>query len=89
MRSRVPVLAIAALAAATPVLTAQQGARGGEWRWHSGDLGSTKYSPLEQINRENVSQLRIAWRGKDRRYGGTGAAVLNVIDAGEPGRLRP
>ena len=34
----------------------------GEWRWHGGDLGSTKYSPLDQINKDNVSQLRIAWR---------------------------
>jgi hypothetical protein len=31
--------------------------RTGEWRWHSGDLGSTKYSPLDQINKDNVSQL--------------------------------
>src|SRR6185436_551210 len=41
---------------------AQRGARSGEWRWHSGDLGSTKYAALEQINKENVSRLRIAWR---------------------------
>jgi quinoprotein glucose dehydrogenase len=40
----------------------QQGARGGEWRNHSGDLGSTKYSALDQINKDNVSRLRIAWR---------------------------
>jgi quinoprotein glucose dehydrogenase len=43
-------------------LDARQSARGGEWRWHSGDLGSTKYAALDQINRDNVSQLRIAWR---------------------------
>jgi quinoprotein glucose dehydrogenase len=41
---------------------AQQGARAGEWRYHSGDLGSTKYSALDQINKTNVSRLRIAWR---------------------------
>jgi quinoprotein glucose dehydrogenase len=41
---------------------AQQGAKGGEWRYHSGDLGSTKYSALDQINKANVSRLRIAWR---------------------------
>src|SRR5262249_10857480 len=28
----------------------------------SGDLGATKYSPLEQINRSNVAQLRVEWR---------------------------
>jgi quinoprotein glucose dehydrogenase len=41
---------------------AQQGTRGGEWHYHSGDLGSTKYSPLAQIDKTNVSRLRIAWR---------------------------
>ena len=34
----------------------------GEWRYYSGDNGAKKYSPLDQINRSNVSQLRIAWR---------------------------
>ena len=34
----------------------------GEWRQYSGDNGSTKYSPLDQINRSNVMKLRVAWR---------------------------
>src|SRR4030095_9338731 len=34
----------------------------GEWRSESGDAGSTKYAPLDQINRANVKNLRIAWR---------------------------
>ena len=46
----------------TASLAAQHGARDGEWRAHSADLGSTKYAPLDQINRDNVSRLRIAWR---------------------------
>jgi quinoprotein glucose dehydrogenase len=33
----------------------------GEWRYYGGDPGSTKYSPLDQINRANVSELKIAW----------------------------
>jgi quinoprotein glucose dehydrogenase len=33
-----------------------------EWRYYSGDIGSTKYSPLDQIDRSNVNRLRIAWR---------------------------
>ena len=41
---------------------AQTGARNGEWRTYGGDLGHTKYSPLDQINRGNVNSLRIAWR---------------------------
>jgi quinoprotein glucose dehydrogenase len=34
----------------------------GEWRFYSGDNAARKYSPLDQIRRDNVSQLRIAWR---------------------------
>ena len=41
---------------------AQHGATNGEWRSYGGDLGSTKYSPLDQIDRTNFGQLEIAWR---------------------------
>jgi quinoprotein glucose dehydrogenase len=42
---------------------AQRGATAdGQWRNYSGDLGGTKYSPLSQIDKSNVSRLRIAWR---------------------------
>ena len=34
----------------------------GEWRNYSGDSGSRKYSPLDQINKDNVKTLKIAWR---------------------------
>ncbi len=34
----------------------------GEWRSYSGDPGSMRYSALDQINRENVGKLAIAWR---------------------------
>jgi quinoprotein glucose dehydrogenase len=33
----------------------------GEWRHYSNDLRSSKYSPLDQINAENASQLKILW----------------------------
>ncbi len=41
---------------------AQRGADGSEWREYSGDSGATKYSPLDQINRSNVTNLRVVWR---------------------------
>ena len=44
------------------VAFAQQGAADGEWRSFAGDLGSTKYSPLDQIDADNVESLQIAWR---------------------------
>ena len=40
---------------------AQSGRTGGEWRHYAGDIGATKYSPLDQIRRDNVGDLRIAW----------------------------
>jgi quinoprotein glucose dehydrogenase len=45
----------------TPVL-AQQGVRGGEWPHYGGDLGSTKYSDLDQIDPSNVRQVGVAWQ---------------------------
>ncbi|MCH7747923.1 MAG: PQQ-binding-like beta-propeller repeat protein [Acidobacteria bacterium] len=44
--------------------TAQHGATGGEWRSHSGDLGATKYSPLDQITAENFADLEVTWHWK-------------------------
>jgi len=33
----------------------------GDWRHYGGDPGATRHSPLDQINRSNVQQLRPAW----------------------------
>ena len=41
----------------------------GDWRYYGGDAGSQKYSPLDQINRDNVKNLRIAWRWKTDNFG--------------------
>ena len=48
------------LLAILPML-AQQGAKGGEWKAYGGDEGSTRYQPLEQVTRENIQNLRVAW----------------------------
>src|SRR5580658_6118392 len=40
-----------------------------EWLNNRGDLGSSSYSPLDQINRDNVAKLRIAWRWKSDNFG--------------------
>ena len=59
------VCAIAAVAAVGVLAmrsAAQTGAAGSEWRHYGGTPGSTKHSPLDLINRDNASQLRIAWR---------------------------
>jgi quinoprotein glucose dehydrogenase len=51
------VMSLACVAA-----SAQHGAVDGEWRAYSGDLGATKYAPLDQIDKSNAEQLQIAWR---------------------------
>ena len=33
----------------------------GDWPVTGGDAGNTRYSPLDQITRDNVGQLRVAW----------------------------
>ena len=43
-------------------LIAQREQPRAEWRYYSGDNGSTKYSPLDQIDRSNVASLKVAWR---------------------------
>jgi quinoprotein glucose dehydrogenase len=59
---------LAALALAVPVV-AQLGAPGGEWRSYGGDEASTRYSPLDQINRDNVKNLTIAWTWRSDNFG--------------------
>lgn len=41
---------------------AQTGTREGEWRSYGGDLGHTRYAPLEQIDARNFDRLEVAWR---------------------------
>src|ERR1700678_4381588 len=33
----------------------------GEWRGYGGDKGFQRYSPLDQINRDNVKDLQVVW----------------------------
>jgi quinoprotein glucose dehydrogenase len=41
----------------------------GEWPTYGGDLRSTRYSPLDQITRDNFSKLEVAWRFKTDALG--------------------
>jgi quinoprotein glucose dehydrogenase len=55
-------LTAVALGMLATAVAAQNGAPNGEWRSYAGDPGSRKYAPLDQINRDNVATLKIAWR---------------------------
>ena len=49
--------------------SAQFGAKNGEWHAYGGDLGGTHYAPLDQINKDNFSNLEVAWRFKPASLG--------------------
>ena len=40
-----------------------------EWLQHRGDHASTNYSSLDQINKGNARNLKIAWRWKTDNFG--------------------
>ena len=53
---------IAALSGEATVVSAQSGAADGQWRTYGGDLGSTRYAALDQIDGDNFNELEVAWR---------------------------
>lgn len=71
-RSRFRVLSVAVLLGVLtrPAVT-QQGAPNGEWPTWGGDLGNTRYSPLDQINASNFYKLEVAWRFDTTNLGPT------------------
>lgn len=56
------VLTLCAFATTIAVVAAQAPEPRTEWRYYGGNKGFTRYSALDQINRDNVKNLRIAWR---------------------------
>src|SRR5437899_2250401 len=55
MMSPNSVSRILLMLALSPTVSAQ------EWRFYGGDAGGTRSSPLKQINRQNVKNLKRAW----------------------------
>jgi quinoprotein glucose dehydrogenase len=64
---------VAAAQSSAPTGTSTDG-----WAYYGHDAGGTRYSPLTQINRQNVAQLKVAWifhtedisDGSDRKRSG-------------------
>src|SRR5438876_10110029 len=61
--------------------------KGAEWPTYGGDLASTRYSPLDQITKDNFNKLEVAWRFKTDNLGtrpefkleGTPLAIKGVL----------
>ena len=54
--------AVAGFALAFAPGAAAQGAASGHWPTYGGDLGSTRYAALAQIDASNFGKLEVAWR---------------------------
>lgn len=67
MYTRIPVILALGLSLGLNFKVA--GAEG--WAYYGGDEGGSRYSPLQQINRENVGKLELAWQYR------TGAVAAN------------
>jgi len=68
MRRIILVVSCVLLASNAP-LHGQMGAKNGEWPTYGGDLGHTRYAPLDQITAANFNTLEIAWRFKTDALG--------------------
>jgi len=73
------VLAFILVVAAGTALTARQAA--GQWSTVGGDSGNSRYSPLAQINSQNVAKLGAAWIS-DKVGPPPSSRAMPVIDNG-------
>ena len=73
MRTGIPIIIAffgltSLLTLAVPTL-AQHGTTNGEWSTWAGDLGATRYAPLDHIHADNFDSLEVAWRFKTDNLG--------------------
>ena len=63
MRQRVRhAIVLATIVSVTGTTVSSAVAQTAEWSVYAADKAGTKYLPLDQINRDNVADLEIAWR---------------------------
>ena len=70
MPTQLQIVLIGLLVTGLPITVSAQetgewqtyGTENGEWRSYSGNIAGQKYSPLDQIDASNFSDLEIAWR---------------------------
>lgn len=78
---------LAALLTATAAFAQYGTPADGEWRVNGGDAGSTRYSPLDQINASNVKNLHVVWRWKAQNMGPAPQAAWEVTPLMIGGKL--
>ena len=60
-------------------LAAQKGAKPGQWTSYSAENGSTGYSAVDLINRDNVKNIQVAWSWKFDNFGATSTEVTPLM----------
>jgi quinoprotein glucose dehydrogenase len=58
------LLRVCVVSLCAPLAIASADHKAVEWPFYAGDQAATKYSPLTQINVQNVSRLHVAWTWK-------------------------
>ena len=71
-RTALVVVVVAFLSA---VVAGQTGTKNGEWSTYGGDLGNTRYAPLDQITAANFNALEVAWRFKTDNLGPASSSI--------------
>ncbi len=69
MRKLAVLLLACALVSMNAGVQGQAKPKLGEWPTYGADLASTRYSPLDQINKDNFNKLEVAWRFKTDALG--------------------
>jgi quinoprotein glucose dehydrogenase len=64
-----------------------RGAPEGEWRFWGADMHSTRYSPLDQIDADNFTNLEVAWVWRGDNYGTSVDNILRATPIYAEGRL--
>ena len=59
----------------------------GEWRSYGNDERSTRYSSLDQITRDNVQNLQVAWTWKFDNFGSPSETVTTQATTRPASRL--
>jgi quinoprotein glucose dehydrogenase len=78
VRNAFLLLLIPALLLVLPI-AAQKGAKQGQWTSYSAESGSTGYSAVDLINRDNVKNLQVAWSWKFDNFGATSTEVTPLM----------
>lgn len=72
---------------ASPAAADRSGTEAGEWRYWGGDENSSRYSPLDQINADNIEDLEVAWRWRSDNYGPAPDYIYRTTPLYVKGRL--